>query len=44
MSIYNPESRNFFLKANHSLRVIFSNLMGLFKVVNYSAIIYERRE
>jgi hypothetical protein len=34
----------FFLKANHFLRVIFFDLIGLFKVVNHSAIICERRE
>jgi hypothetical protein len=32
------------LKANYSLRVIFSDLMGLFKVINHSAIICERKE
>ena len=33
-----------FLKANYSLRVIFSNLISFFKVVNHSAIIYERKK
>jgi hypothetical protein len=34
----------FFLKTNYSLRVIFSNLMGLFKIVNHFIIICERKE
>jgi hypothetical protein len=33
-----------FLKANHSLRIIFSNLISLFKIINHSAIIYERKK
>jgi hypothetical protein len=34
----------FLLKTNYSLRVIFSDLIGFFKIVNHSVIIYERKE